>query len=63
MINCANPRCNMHISLCNACADRLDGACSKLCQKHPAKRMYDGTGYYVKKMNGYNPYKGIKRKN
>ena len=63
MVNCANPRCNSHISLCYACADDLDGACSLLCQKHPAKRPYDGTGYYVKKMNGYNPYKGVKRKN
>ncbi len=61
MINCANPRCNQHVALCHSCAETLSGACSPLCQKHPAKRPYDGTGYYAKQMNGYDPYKGSKR--
>lgn len=59
MINCANPSCNVHVPVCTACADQLDGACSVTCQQHPAKRAYNGTGYYVKKLNGYNPYHNI----
>ncbi|MCG8340708.1 MAG: rhodanese-related sulfurtransferase [Cytophagales bacterium] len=57
MVNCANPNCNIHVPICEACAKELDGACSEACQKHPARRAYDGTGYYTKKMYGYNPYK------
>jgi len=48
MINCANPECNEHFTQCDACGEELDGACSTLCQSHPRKREYDGTGYYVK---------------
>jgi len=48
MINCANPECNEHFTQCDACGEKLDGACSALCQEHPRKREYDGTGYYVK---------------
>lgn len=62
MVNCANPICNRHVPLCVPCAARLAGACSEACQQHPAKRPYEGTGYYVKKMNGYNPYQGLRKK-
>ncbi len=62
MVNCANPECNIHVSICELCTEALEGACSKACQRHPAKRPYDGTGYYAKAMNGYNPYKGLHRK-
>ena len=62
MVNCANPLCNAHVPLCTSCGEKLDGACSETCKGHPAKREYNGTGYYTKKSNGYNPYKGIKRK-
>lgn len=48
MINCANPECNEHFTQCDACGIKLDGACSEICQSHPRKRIYDGTGYYVK---------------
>jgi UPF0176 protein len=48
MINCANPECNEHFTQCDACGEKLDGACSEICQVHPRKREYDGTGYYVK---------------
>jgi UPF0176 protein len=48
MINCANPECNEHFTQCDACGEKLDGACSDVCQVHPRKREYDGTGYYVK---------------
>ena len=62
MVNCANPACNLHVPICEPCAEALAGACSSACQQHPAKRPYDGTGYYATKMNGYNPYKGLRRK-
>lgn len=61
MINCANPLCNLHITMCEPCAERLAGACSTACQQHPAKRIYKGTGYYSKQLNGYNPYKGLQK--
>jgi UPF0176 protein len=48
MINCANPECNEHFTQCDDCGEKLDGACSEICQSHPRKREYDGTGYYVK---------------
>lgn len=48
MINCANPECNEHFTQCDVCGEKLDGACSKICQSHPRIRAYDGTGYYVK---------------
>ncbi|MGB4776384.1 MAG: rhodanese-related sulfurtransferase [Daejeonella sp.] len=48
MINCANPECNEHFTQCDECGEKLDGACSEICQSHPRKRIYDGTGYYVK---------------
>lgn len=48
MINCANPECNEHFTQCDECGIELDGACSEICQEHPRKRIYDGTGYYVK---------------
>ena len=62
MVNCANPLCNRHVPICVLCAEALAGACSAACKRHPAKRPYEGTGYYAKKMNGYNPYKGLRRK-
>jgi UPF0176 protein len=48
MINCANPECNEHFTQCDACGEALDGCCSDACKQHPRKRVYDGTGYYVK---------------
>ena len=48
MINCANPECNEHITQCDECGDKLQGCCSQQCTTHPRKRVYDGTGYYVK---------------
>ena len=62
MVNCANPTCNRHVPICEACATALAGACSPTCQQHPVKRPYNGTGYYATKMNGYNPYKGLRRR-
>ena len=48
MINCANPECNEHFTQCDACGGKLEGACSEICQLHPRRRIYDGSGYYVK---------------
>jgi UPF0176 protein len=48
MINCANPECNEHFTQCDACGEKMDGCCSEACMKHPRRREYDGTGYYVK---------------
>ncbi len=59
MVNCANPDCNEHLPLCIPCGNRLEGACSAACQSSPQKRTYDGTGYYVKKLNGYDPYHAL----
>ncbi|MBE9586536.1 rhodanese-related sulfurtransferase [Mucilaginibacter sp. JRF] len=48
MINCANPECNEHFTQCDTCGTKLEGCCSDACMSHPRKRVYDGTGYYVK---------------
>ena len=61
MVNCANPTCNEHLAICESCGWELEGACSTTCKENPDKRPYDGTGYYQKHSNGYNPYKGIYR--
>ncbi len=61
MVNCANPECNKHLPICENCGEKLAGACSQKCKEHPRKRSYDGRGYYPKKLNGYNPYRGIKK--
>jgi UPF0176 protein len=61
MVNCANPTCNLHVPICKACANTYEGACSKSCQQSPEKRPLNDTGYYQKTLNGYNPYRGIKR--
>lgn len=55
MVNCANPTCNGHFPMCEACGWQMEGACSTECQAHPEKRAYDGTGYYQKELNGYDP--------
>lgn len=61
MVNCANQICNLHIPICERCGWEMEGACSADCKTHPDKRPYDGTGFYQKELNGYNPYKGIQR--
>ncbi len=61
MVNCANSECNVHVPICEKCGWDLAGACSVACQNHPEKRPYDGTGYYQKDLNGYDPYQNVKR--
>lgn len=48
MINCANSECNEHFTQCDACGEKMKGCCSESCMQHPRRRVYDGTGYYVK---------------
>jgi len=60
MINCANPECNEHFTQCDECGTAMDGCCSDACKSHPRKRVYDGTGYYVKVPQPVNIKKGIK---
>ena len=48
LINCANPECNEHFCICESCADKMEGCCSADCQESPNKRVYDGSGYYIK---------------
>ena len=59
MVNCANPECNEHVPICEKCGWEMEGTCSDACKNHPKKREYNGTGYYQKNTNGYNPYKGF----
>lgn len=61
MVNCANPSCNIHVAICESCGDKMQGTCSDECKTHPEVRPYNGTGYYQKETNGYNPFKGLKR--
>lgn len=61
MVNCANPVCNAHISMSEEAGWLMDGCCSEACRKHPERRPYDGTGYYQKNTNHYNPLTGVKR--
>lgn len=60
VINCANPECNRHEPICEACGWEYEGACSTECKEHPRKREYDGTGYYLKKGNQESPKKASK---
>lgn len=46
MVNCANAECNEHFVLCESCGEKMEGCCSDACMQSPAKRVYDGTGYY-----------------
>ena len=59
LVNCANPHCNAHLPLCEACGETLQGACSEACAQHPGKRAYDGTGIHAKPSNHYNPAQGF----
>ena len=59
LVDCANPHCNVHMPMCAACGEELQGACSDACAAHPAKRFYDGTGTYPKLSNHYNPAQGL----
>ena len=61
LINCANAACNAHLIVCRACGDQLEGACSEECRTHPQKRPYDGTGFYPRQLNGYDPALSLQR--
>lgn len=61
MVNCANPTCNRHMPMTEEAGWLMDGCCSEECRQNPARRPYDGSGYYAKDTNHYNPLKGVKR--
>jgi UPF0176 protein len=54
MVNCANPECNIHTTICEKCGIDYDGACSIECKEHPRKRPYNDKGYYPKPAIEYN---------
>ena len=60
MVNCANAECNKHIPLSDDGAKIYNGCCSEKCLKSDKVRKFDGTGFYQKKLNGYNPYQVLK---
>ncbi|MES2780098.1 MAG: rhodanese-related sulfurtransferase [Bacteroidota bacterium] len=47
-LNCANVDCNEQFSMCESCAEEMEGACSMECKVAPGKREYNGTGYYTR---------------
>ena len=51
LVNCANADCNAHLLLCPACAEALEGCCSPACHASPHRRVYDGSGVYVRGVN------------
>ena len=61
MVNCANQECNAHIAMSEEAGWLMDGCCSEECRQSPNRRPYNGTGYYQKNTNHYNPHKGVKR--
>jgi UPF0176 protein len=48
MVNCANPECNIHTTICEKCGIEYEGACKTECKEHPRKRPYNEKGYYPK---------------
>ena len=59
MVNCANVLCNKHFPLSNKGAEIFKGCCSEDCLKNGKVRKFNGSGFYQKKLNGYNPYIGL----
>jgi len=51
MVNCANALCNKQILLCDKCAEELEGTCSTACHQSPRRRVYDGSGLYIRGRN------------
>ncbi|MES2559887.1 MAG: rhodanese-related sulfurtransferase [Bacteroidota bacterium] len=47
-LNCANVDCNEQFSMCEPCAEEMEGTCSMECKVAPGKREYNGTGYYTR---------------
>ena len=62
MVNCANPECNAHIPMSEEAGWLMDGCCSEACRQHPDRRPYNGTGYYCREPNHYNPLKAAKQR-
>lgn len=56
MINCANTQCNKHFLICGSCADTMEGCCSSECRSSTTRRVWDGSGYYLRGVNSKNYY-------
>jgi len=61
MVNCANVLCNKHFPLSDEGAKKYEGCCSEDCLKNGDIRKFNGTGFYQKELNGYNPYIGLQK--
>tara|TARA_X000000368_G_C23006448_1_gene701362 strand:- start:415 stop:1371 length:957 start_codon:yes stop_codon:yes gene_type:complete len=61
MVNCANVLCNKHFPLSDEGAKKYDGCCSEDCLENGDVRKFNGTGFYQKELNGYNPYIGLRK--
>ena len=61
MVNCANVLCNKHFPLSDEGAKKYDGCCSEDCLEKGDVRKFNGTGFYQKELNGYNPYIGLRK--
>lgn len=61
MVNCANVLCNKHFPLSDNGAEKYKGCCSRNCLEKGKVRQFNGTGFYQKKLNGYNPYIGLEK--
>ena len=62
MVNCANEICNKHFPLSKKGAEIFNGCCSEDCINNGKVRSFNGSGFYQKKLNGYNPYIGLDKK-
>jgi UPF0176 protein len=60
MVNCANVDCNKHFPLSDKGGKIYKGCCSSKCLESENVRKFDGTGFYQKQLNGYNPYHTLK---
>ena len=60
MVNCANPACNKHVTICPDCLLELKGACSPDCLNHPEKRDYNPLGYFARTPNVYDPTNALR---
>ena len=61
MVNCANVLCNKHFPLSDEGAKKYEGCCSEDCLENGDVRKFNGTGFYQKELNGYNPYIGLQK--
>lgn len=47
-MNCANVKCHKRVTLCHACADKLEGCCTPQCHTHGERRAWTGKGRFIR---------------